>query len=118
MPLVAVAPLSLGEFRLQENELELNPAAKTVNVWPSRVVPVPEIATLVPAVKLFTAEKVTMLVLVDNEVMVATELHAVPHEPKGAGMSVIKVSMEFAFVEIVFVVVTTSAIVPPSQMLT
>lgn len=108
----------MGEFKLQENEVELNPAASTVKVWPSKVVPVPETATLVPAVKLFAAVNVTTLALADNEVMDATELHVAPHAANGAGMSVTKVSGELALVEIVFVFVATSAIIPASQILT
>jgi hypothetical protein len=118
LPLVLVAPLSVGEFKLQENVVELSPAASTVKVCPSRVVPVPETATLVPALKLFAAAKVTRLAPADSEVMVATELHVAPHAAKGAGMSVTKVSGELVPVEMLSVFVTTSAIVPASQILT
>ena len=118
MPVLPVTPLSVAAFRLQENDVGLNPAARTVNVWLSRVVPVPEMATLAPAVKLFAAAKVTTFPLAANEVIVATELHAAPQEPMGAGISVTNVSGELVPVEIVFVLVTTSAMVPASQMVT
>jgi hypothetical protein len=82
------------------------------------VVPVLEIATRMPAVKLFVALKVTTLPLVDKEWIPAAELHAPLHAPKGAGMSVTSVSGELLPVEIVFVPVTTSAMTPASQTLT
>src|SRR4051812_39459873 len=83
-----------GEFRLQVKVPGVDgTVAITVKVCPSNVCPAalvnPEMATLVPGVKVFTAVNVTALELIEKEVNAATELHDVPTQAaKGAEMSV------------------------------
>ncbi len=79
-----------------------------------------EIETFCPAINPFAAWNVTTFEAIVNPVIVATVLQlATPHAPNGGAMLVTRVSGElFPPVEIVFVVVLTSAIEPASQMLT
>ena len=80
--------------------------------------PVFEIATLVPAVKLLFPLKVTIPLVTEKEAMVATPGQDPVQAAKGAARLVTSVSGELVPVEIVLVAVTTSAIIPASQTLT
>jgi hypothetical protein len=97
--------------------------ASTVNVKPFSCEPSalvkPEIATRVPGAKLFVAVKVTTFEVIEKDVIVAAEQPTPVQGPSGAGMLEISVSGAlFPPVEMVLVVVTTSAMAPASQMLT
>jgi hypothetical protein len=126
VPASLVVPSASGGFnvgKMASNWLGPSPVARTVSVIPfiraPSLVVKPEMATLVPGEKLLAAVKVTTVDATVNDVRDATELHD-PEEqaPKGAGRSVTSVSGEFVPVEIVLVLVTTSAIAPASQILT
>ncbi len=109
---------------LHWNAVPDRPVASTVSVCPFNDVPGeevnPEIATLVPGMKLLLAVNVATPEEIEYEVIVATVLQLAPEQvPRGAGRSVISVSGALLPpAEIVLVVVRTSAMVPASQMLT
>ena len=94
------------------------PGESTVKVCPSKLVPVFEIATLVPAVKLLFALKVTTPFVTEKDVKVATPGQDPVQAAKGAARLVTSVSGALVPIEMVLVAVTTSAIIPASQTLT
>jgi hypothetical protein len=123
VPESAVDP-TFGWETTASNCVPDNPVAITLTVRPFNCTPgvldKPEIDTLTPGMKLLTAWNVTTSEVMDSDVIVATELHvAAAQPPKGAMMSVIRLSGALLPpVEIVLVVVSISAIAPPSQILT
>ena len=107
---------------MHSKDVPVRPVASTVRIWSSNGAPAVdvkfEILTRVPAVKLFTAWKVTTLDVIDSEVIAAAELHPVTQFPNGASRSVFSVSGVLVPVAIVVVPVATSATAPASHMLT